>query len=103
MPLVPRATPMNDADTRPLVVDAAEPPKPGPLVPWWSAAKTVLAAAALVLVERRVLDLDALMSGAPYMLRHLLQHTSGLPDYGSNPDYHLVPDRARPERRRHNG
>ena len=45
-------------------------------------------AAALVLVDRRKLDLDAPVAGAPYTLRHLLQHTSGLPDYGPNPDYH---------------
>jgi CubicO group peptidase (beta-lactamase class C family) len=38
-------------------------------------------------VDRRKLDLDALVAGAPYTLRQLLQHTSGLPDYGPNPEY----------------
>ena len=57
-------------------------------MPWWSFSKTVLAAAALVLVDRRKLDLDVPVAGAPYTLRHLLQHRSGLPDYGPNPDYH---------------
>jgi CubicO group peptidase (beta-lactamase class C family) len=75
-------------DSSPLLVEAAETPEPGPLVPWWSVAKTVLAAATLVLVERRVLNLDAPISGAPYTLRQLLQHTSGVPNYGNNPDYH---------------
>jgi len=57
------------------------------VVPWWSFTKTVLAAAVLALVEHRRLDLDAPVAGASYNLRHLLQHTSGLPDYGSLPEY----------------
>jgi len=40
-----------------------------------------------VLADRRQLDLDAPLEGAPYTLRHLLQHTSGVPDYGPDPDY----------------
>lgn len=71
-----------------ITAEATENPEPQPLVPWWSFSKTVLAAAALVLVDRRTLDLDVPVAGAPYTLRQLLQHTSGLPDYGSNPDYH---------------
>jgi CubicO group peptidase (beta-lactamase class C family) len=71
-----------------ITAEATENPEPQPLVPWWSFSKTVLAAAALVLVDRRKLDLDVRVAGAPYTLRHLLQHTSGLPDYGPNPDYH---------------
>ena len=71
-----------------ITAEATENPEPQPLVPWWSFSKTVLAAAALVLVDRRKLDLDVPVAGAPYTLRHLLQHTSGLPDYGPNPDYH---------------
>jgi len=71
-----------------ITAEATETPEPQPLVPWWSFSKTVLAAAALVLVDRRKLDLDLPVADAPYTLRHLLQHTSGLPDYGPNPDYH---------------
>jgi D-alanyl-D-alanine carboxypeptidase len=71
-----------------ITAEATENPEPQSLVPWWSFSKTVLAAAALVLVDRRRLDLDAPIGGAPYTLRHLLQHTSGLPDYGPDPDYH---------------
>jgi CubicO group peptidase (beta-lactamase class C family) len=61
-----------------------------PLVPWWSFTKTVLAGAVLVLVARRRLDLDESVAGMPYSLRHLLQHTSGLPDYGGVPEYHAA-------------
>jgi CubicO group peptidase (beta-lactamase class C family) len=68
-----------------ITAEATENPDPQPLVPWWSFSKTVLAAGVLVLVDRRKLDLDAPIAGAPYTLRHLLQHTSGLPDYGPNP------------------
>lgn len=58
------------------------------LVPWWSFAKTVLASAALVLVERGLILLDEPLSGKPYTLRHLLEHRSGLADYGSFRSYH---------------
>lgn len=68
--------------------EATTNPESQPLVPWWSFSKTVLAAAALVLVDRRKLDLDVPVSGQPYTLRHLLQHTSGLRDYGPHADYH---------------
>jgi D-alanyl-D-alanine carboxypeptidase len=68
--------------------EASENPEPQPLVAWWSVSKTVLATAALVLVDRGRLDLDAPIVRAPYTLRHLLQHTSGLPDYGPDPEYH---------------
>jgi D-alanyl-D-alanine carboxypeptidase len=71
-----------------ITAEATGNPQLQPLVPWWSFSKTVLAAAALVLVDRRTLDLDLPVAGAPYTLRHLLQHTSGLADYGLNPDYH---------------
>jgi hypothetical protein len=71
-----------------ITAEATDNPEPQPIVPWWSFSKTVLAAAALVLVDRRKLDLEVSAARAPFTLRHLLQHTSGLPDYGPDPDYH---------------
>lgn len=58
------------------------------LVPWWSFTKTVLAAAALVLVRDGLASLDEPMHGRPYTLRHLLQHRAGLAEYGRLPAYH---------------
>ena len=57
-------------------------------VPWWSFTKTIVAAAALVLVRTGRLALDEPLPGRPFTLRHLLQHRSGLPDYGGLPAYH---------------
>jgi len=57
-------------------------------MPWWSLSKTVIAAAALALVQRERLTLDDPVVGESYTLRQLLQHTSGLPDYGGLPAYH---------------
>jgi len=59
-----------------LVSDAAAGP-----VPWWSFGKTVLAAAALVLVRDGKLALDTPLADKPYTLRQLLQHTAGVPNY----------------------
>jgi D-alanyl-D-alanine carboxypeptidase len=73
-----------------ITAEASENPESQPLVPWWSFSKTILAAAALSLVDRRTLDLDAPIAGAPYALRHLLQHTAGLPDYGTHLEYHAA-------------
>lgn len=53
------------------------------LFPWWSFTKTVLAVAALRLVEQGRLGLDAPRPGKPYTLRQLLQHRAGVPDYAS--------------------
>ena len=58
-----------------------------PLVPWWSFTKTALAGAALALVDRRKISLDTPLGRFNYTLRHLLQHTSGLPDYGGVREY----------------
>jgi D-alanyl-D-alanine carboxypeptidase len=57
-------------------------------MPWWSLSKTAIAAAALALVQRGRLTLDEALSGQSFTLRHLLQHTSGLPDYGGLAEYH---------------
>lgn len=57
-------------------------------VPWWSFTKTVLAAAALVLVRDGRLALDDSVDGRPYTLRQLLQHRAGLTEYGSLRAYH---------------
>ena len=64
-------------------------------VPWWSFTKTVLAAAALVLVDAGRLTLDAPLAGRRYTLRQLLQHRAGVPDYGSLDAYHDAVARGR--------
>jgi len=58
------------------------------IVPWWSFTKTIIAAAALVLVRDKILSLDEPCSGNAYTLRQLLQHEAGFSDYGDLPDYH---------------
>jgi CubicO group peptidase (beta-lactamase class C family) len=60
----------------------------GKLVPWWSFTKTILAAAALVLVRDGLAELDEPIQGRPYTLRHLLQHRAGLAEYGGYAAYH---------------
>lgn len=57
------------------------------LFPWWSFTKSVAAIGALRLVEDGRLDLDTPLRGRSYTLRQLLQHRSGLPDYGALPAY----------------
>ncbi len=57
-------------------------------VPWWSFAKAVLAASALVLVAHGRLSLDEPVTGHSFTLRHLLQHRAGLPEYGALKAYH---------------
>ncbi|WP_044006630.1 serine hydrolase domain-containing protein [Jannaschia sp. CCS1] len=56
--------------------------------PYWSFTKTVIAICALKLVESGKLDLDAKLNDEPHTLRQLLNHTSGLPDYGQFSEYH---------------
>lgn len=58
--------------------------------PYWSLTKTALAIVALRLVERGTLDLETPLPDQSYSLRHLLAHTSGLPDYTRLPDYHAA-------------
>jgi CubicO group peptidase (beta-lactamase class C family) len=58
------------------------------LFPWWSFTKTILAFAALRLVEAGKLDLDAPRPHRPYTLRQLLLHRAGVPNYGSLEAYH---------------
>lgn len=64
------------------------------LVPWWSFTKTALAAAALVLVRDGLVRLDEPVEGRPYTLRHLLQHRSGLANYGGLRAYHEAVERG---------
>lgn len=58
------------------------------VVPWWSVTKTVLSAAALVLVAQGRLQLDEPVRGRAFTLRQLLQHRAGLGDYGGLAAYH---------------
>lgn len=63
---------------------------PAAIYPWWSFAKTVLAAAAFKLAEQGRLALDEPLDGKPFTLRQLLAHRAGLTDYGALPDYHAA-------------
>jgi CubicO group peptidase (beta-lactamase class C family) len=58
--------------------------------PWWSFTKTVLAVAAMRLVEVGKLGLDEPRPGKPYTLRQLLTHRAGVPNYGRLPAYHAA-------------
>src|SRR3954453_12339242 len=66
---------------------------PSTLVPWWSIAKTAIAACALVLVAGGRLDLDRTMPVRRFTLRQLLQHTSGLPCYTESDEYEIAVER----------
>ncbi|MER9349781.1 serine hydrolase domain-containing protein [Mesorhizobium sp. M0227] len=57
------------------------------LFPYWSFTKTVIAICALKLFEIGGIDLDSRIPGESYTLRQLLNHTSGLPDYGVLKEY----------------
>lgn len=59
-------------------------------VPWWSFTKTLIATAVLKLVESGELQLDRYYQNYPFTVRQLLQHTSGLTDYGGLRAYHLA-------------
>jgi CubicO group peptidase (beta-lactamase class C family) len=57
-------------------------------VPWWSFTKTIISAAALILVRDSLVALDEPLLGRAFTLRQLLGHQAGLTDYGHLPDYH---------------
>jgi len=59
-----------------------------PLFPYWSFTKTVIAICSLRLAEADKIDLDESFPGEAFTLRQLLNHTAGLPDYGTLRDYH---------------
>lgn len=59
----------------------------GEIFPYWSFTKTVIAICALRMVQDGRLDLDAPLAGFDFSLRHLLDHTAGLPDYFTLPAY----------------
>ncbi|MFD1881620.1 serine hydrolase domain-containing protein [Paracoccus pacificus] len=59
-----------------------------PVFPYWSFTKTVIAICVLRLAERGVVELDAPLPGQGFTLRQLLNHTAGLPDYATLPEYH---------------
>jgi CubicO group peptidase (beta-lactamase class C family) len=63
---------------------------PSLLFPYWSFTKTVIAALALQLASEGKVALDQRIGGAPHTLRQLLDHTAGLPDYGTLPGYHAA-------------
>jgi CubicO group peptidase (beta-lactamase class C family) len=81
---------MERSDDPCLFVAGTEGPDCAPLVPWWSFTKTAIAAAALTLVRDGALALDEPANGKAYTLRQLLQHTSGLGDYGEHAGYHAA-------------
>jgi D-alanyl-D-alanine carboxypeptidase len=51
-------------------------------VPWWSITKSVLSAAVMKLAELGAIRLGNRFEDWPFTIQHLLQHTSGLTDYG---------------------
>lgn len=55
--------------------------------PYWSFTKTVIAICALRMAQEGRIDLDRRLKGYDFSLRQVLNHTSGLPDYFSVPDY----------------
>jgi len=74
--------------------DVALDTAPGARFAWWSFSKTLIAIAALRLVEQGRLELDAPLAGRPYTLRRLLQHRAGVPNYGGLEAYHAAVTRG---------
>ncbi|MDO8827473.1 serine hydrolase [Methylophaga sp.] len=64
------------------------------VVPWWSFTKTVIACAILKFSEQGKVNLDDCLEGKNFTYRQLLQHTSGLKDYGALPEYHQAVERG---------
>lgn len=62
------------------------------VVPWWSFTKTIIASAVLKFSEQGKVNLDDCLEGKKFTYRQLLQHTSGLKDYGGLPEYHQAVD-----------
>ncbi len=60
------------------------------VVPWWSFTKTLLAVCTLRLAEAGRLELDAPLLNYPFTPRQLLQHRSGVGDYGGLAEYHAA-------------
>src|SRR5262245_3247271 len=60
------------------------------VVPWWSFTKTIIAAAALVLVDEKRLALARPLPCRPYTLRQLLAHRGGLANYDIPDDHAAV-------------
>lgn len=58
------------------------------IFPYWSLTKTAIAICALRLAEQGRIDLDACLPDHGFTLRQLLNHTAGLPDYGTLRAYH---------------
>lgn len=58
------------------------------VVPWWSFTKTAVACAMLKFSEQGKVNLDDCLEDKNFTYRQLLQHTSGLKDYGVLPEYH---------------
>ncbi len=77
-----------------ILASSLSSPPDSSAVPWWSFTKTVIATAALALVRDGLLHLDDAQPDAPYTLRHLLQHRSGLPDYGGLAEYLAAVERG---------
>jgi D-alanyl-D-alanine carboxypeptidase len=61
--------------------ELAHQTQPSRPVPWWSFTKTVLAAAALRLVDQGQVTLDDQLPEQRFSLRQLLRHTSGVRSY----------------------
>ncbi|RWR34254.1 class A beta-lactamase-related serine hydrolase [Sinirhodobacter populi] len=58
-----------------------------PVFPYWSFTKTAIAICALKLAEQGKIDLNVALPGHGFTLVQLLNHTSGLPDYRTLPEY----------------